>query len=238
MSSMLMVVATCVLAQPGAPLVHLTFDSVTPYVADVSGHNFHALLHGPPRPADGPRAGTRALALSEGTWLELPEARLLLGEKCERGSLALWVRPDLNPAGLATGTWEGWVMLVYLQKRSGNGLPDGYNEIGLALHGPQLRAKVVAGEDTGPFATVPCPLKQGQWTHLAMTWTPERRCLYVDGRIAAESKGQFQATALDDFPAEVGRHPSSGKWFLAGAVADVRIYADALSEAEVAALAE
>lgn len=238
MSSMLMVVASCALGQPGAPVVHLSFDSVAPYVADVSGRNFHALVHGAPRPAEGPRAGKRALVLGDEAWLELPEARILLGERCERGSLALWVRPDFDPAGLAAGTWEGWVTLVYLQKRSSNGLPDGYNEIGLALHGPQLRAKVVAGEDTGPFASVPCPLRQGEWTHLAMTWTPERRCLYVDGGMVAERKGQFQATVLDDFPAEVGRHPSSGRWFLAGAVADVRIYADALSEAEVGALAE
>ncbi|MGD9519046.1 MAG: LamG domain-containing protein [Armatimonadota bacterium] len=225
-------------ALPAAPAMLLSFEAGAPYVADISGNRLHALLHGGHALAEGPRPGLRALVLRDGAWLELPEARLLLGDRCSDGTMALWVRPDFDPAGLPGGTWEGWVTILYIQKRSGNGLPDGRNEIGLTLHGPQLIAKVVGGEELSPFAVRPCPLKQGQWTHLAMTWSPTARRLYVDGQLAAEATGQFSPTLLDDFPAAVGRHPSSGKWFFTGAVADLRLYREPLSAQEVADVAQ
>jgi hypothetical protein len=227
-------------SQP-APVLHLVFDPRLPFVRDASGHGLHALLHVPAgglaeRLVAGPRPDILGLALGDDAWLELPEARLLLGETSPTGTLALWVRPDFDPRSLPSGTWEGWVVIAYLQKRSGNGLPDGYNEMGLGLHGPQLFGTVVGGPELGPYCVIPSPLRPGRWTHLALTWSPTARRLYVDGALAAEVTGSFAPTLLDDFPAAVARHPSSGRWFFKRAVADVRLYAVALEPADLSAL--
>jgi hypothetical protein len=230
-------ILAALLRQSTSPVMHLDFNATASYLADLSGNGFHALLHGETMHLiEGPRAGQKAILLRNGEWLEPPEARVLLGEESQRGGIALWVRPDFDPLALPQGTWEGWVVLIYFQKRSGNGLPDGYNEIGLALHGKELRAKVVGGQELAPFAVIPSPLRQGLWTHLAITWSPSERRLYVDGKLVAESRGNFPPTVLDDFPSAIGRHPPSGRWLFTGAIADVRVYREAPTPEDIAAL--
>jgi len=158
--------------------------------------------------------------------VRLPEAELLLGPRPLRGALELSVKPELDPLALSSDTWEGWVALIHVQKTSGNGLPDGPNEIGLALHGPKLWAKVAGSTDFSPFAVIDSPLREGQWTTLRLEWEPGRRAVYVDGALAAEKLGEYPAPELDRFPAYIGRHPASGKWHFEGLVADVRIEAE------------
>lgn len=219
------------------PVMHLDFARPRPYVADLAGR-FPALLRaGEWRRADGPATGIPALVLTEGEYIELQEARVLLGDEAPAGSLCLWVRPDFDPSSLPSGTWEGWAVIAWLQKRSGNSLPDGYNEIGLALHGPRLLAKAAGPETPAPFADIACPLAPGRWTHLAITWAPTRRCLYVDGVLLSQAESNFGTPQLDDFPGCIACHPPTRRWFFPGALADVRLYRDELSREDVQAIA-
>ena len=196
------------------------FAGARPFIADLSGHLNHGLAHEAARVMD---EGRSCLSLGEHSYVRLPEAELLLGTRPERGYVELSVKPGFDPGALSSDTWEGWVALIYIQKTSGNGLPDGPNEIGLALHGPKLIAKVAGPTDFGPFAAIDSPLRQGQWTTLRMEWQPGRRSLYVDGNLAAEKLGEYAPPELDMFPAYLGRHPSSGKWNFQGLVADVKV---------------
>ena len=111
--------------------------------------------------------------------------------------MALWVKPDYDPTAQEEDIWSGWTVLMYIQKRSGNGLPDGYNEIGLSQHGRTLNGRITTTNTLGPYTMAPVPLKQGQWTHLALTWTPTERVLYVDGKQAARVTGSFEPVTLD-----------------------------------------
>ncbi len=204
----------------GGEVLRYDFASELPFIVDGSGHANHGLAAGATRVQD---AGRACLELSAGGYVQMPEASLVLGSRPQSGTVELSVKPAFDPLALETGTYEGWVALIYLQKTSGNGLPDGYNEIGLALHGPKLRAKVVGGQQTAPFAIIDTPLEKGKWTRLKLEWSPGHRALYVDGKPAAERKGEFSAPQLDRFPAFVGLHPSSRKWGFEGLVADVKI---------------
>lgn len=193
------------------------FAGERPFIVDLCGHMNHGLAHDAVRVTEG---GKSCLKLGPQGCVRLPEASVLLGPKPPRGAVELSVKPDFDPRALPTGVWDGWVVLVYLQKTSGNGLPDGYNEIGLALHGPTLIAKV-AGSDPSPFAVIDTPLARGKWTRLRMEWAPGRRALLVDGKLVAERLGPYDAPSLDTFPAYLGRHPSSGRWNFVGSVADL-----------------
>lgn len=191
-----------------------------PFIVDLSGHQNHGLATDAERVMD---QGRPCLKLGPAGSVQMPEAALILGPRPERGFIELSVNPAFNPLALSEDVWEGWVVLVYVQKASGNGLPDGYNEIGLALHGPRLLAKVAGSDTAAPFAVLDTPLRQGQWTHLRLEWEPGRRALFVDGKLAAEQQGDYEPPTLDMFPAFIGRHPSSGKWGFEGLVRDVAI---------------
>ena len=232
----LLLLATCLSAPP--PLLHLTFDPPLPYIADAGPSHLNGLLHAASQQiVPGPHPGMKALLLDgKADYVELPGGRTLLGDKPATGTLALWVRPDFDPAALPPGTWDGWVVIAYIQHHSQNGLPDGANEIGFSLHANTLFAKVDGGTQFGPFPVIPSPLKQGQWTHLALTWSPDAIRLYVDGKPAAQVTGAFQAPELDDSPALLGCHLNTHKWFFGGAIADFRLYTTALSPSEVAEL--
>jgi len=147
--------------------------------------------------------------------------------------VALQVRPLFDPEAVR------YAMLFYAMQTDGNGLPDGFDEIGLYVDSKQLCAKVVGHESTTPFARLPVEdiLREGQWTHLALSWQPGRRELYVNGRRVVQRDAPYEAPRLDEFPAEVGRHVSSRSWPAPGIYARIRLYDDALDEAEVARLA-
>ena len=127
-------------------------------------------------------------------------------------------------------------MTLTSSQTDGNGLPDGFDEIGLYVHGSQLLARC-AGGDEGAFASLLSPLRRGEWTYLALTWTKDRRVLYVNGQVAAEVKGDFPLPKLDDFPGRLGGHPPSGRWSWDGDLDELRVYRRCLSDAAVAAVA-
>ena len=218
------------------PLVvgHYCFSPAEPadVALDHSGFGHHGSL------ADC-RRGTDALGpvvtLGPKGYVALPSGRALFGRHGARGAVELWVRPSFGPEDLPSGMWEGYRMLFYAMQTDGNGLPDGYDEIGLFAHGRMLCAKVCGSDRGNPFASVPSPLKKGEWAHLVMTWSPTERALYVNGAPLAVDRSSGADPALDDFPAEIGRHPSSKSWNFEGDIAGVRLFAGPLSAEQVRA---
>ncbi len=222
------------LAQAPAPEVRYDFAGAEPYAVDAGPGRLNGLVREAQRVASdiGP-----ALALGEKGGVELPPGKLLLGERPAAGTLMLWVKPSFAPGELPNGLWDGYRVFVYVEKTSGNGLPDGANEIGLWAHGPKLLAKV-EGSGYGPFAAIDSPLKKDAWAHLAITWQPNRRVLYVNGAPVAENTQGYEVPVLDNFAGAIGYHPSSGKWNLASAVARAVIAPRAWSSEEVAQAAK
>ncbi len=177
------------------------------------------------------------LTCGEKGWAVLPAGASLWGSEAHRGSVSLWVRPGFAPDELETGAWEGYRMAFYAMQTDGNGLPDGYDEIGIWCHGPLLHVKVTR-TSAAPTFSMKSPLKKGEWTHLAVCWKLGYRAFYVDGALIDEDTSQYEAPRLDDFPAMVGQHPSSEGWAWQGDVADCRLLDDALTADEVQALAK
>ena len=211
------------------------FEGSEPFITDDSGAANHGLVQGGERVAG--RFGQGLKLSGDRSSVTLPGAATLLAPSCTSGTVALWVKPDYDPLCQAGDTWSGWTVFLYAQRTSGNGLPDGYNEIGLSAHGQTLFGKVNSTGDYGSYPSTPMPLRQGVWSHLALTWTGEERVLYVDGKPVARTTGHFAPTQLDGCPVVVGKHPPTGRWGFKGTVDDVLVSPRALTAAQVAALA-
>jgi len=135
----------------------------------------------------------------------------------ESGTVAVWVYLT------ATGT-----MIV--------GKPFGSEKENSWLLYAQPNGSVLSENTAGRFFTDPEMIDLVEWTHLAMTWSPDRSALYIDGALAIE---EGTGTAFDSNPVVLGADHDYGGQILPlhGLLDDVRIYDRALNEAEIAALA-
>lgn len=217
--------------EPGLVLYY-DFEQTLPFAVDRSGRGSHGLVSRA-EPAEGARG--RGLRLHEQGAVELAAGAELLGDRPAEGTVALWACPSFAPEALPAGLYEGYAVLFYAMKTDGNGLPDGYDEIGLYLHGPNLHAR--AGGRNCLFATHPNPMRRGIWTHLALAWGPSRRVLYVDGKAAVERQDDYDLPALDAFRSTLGAHAPSLTWSFQGTLDDVRVYNRTLTAEEIARLA-
>ena len=210
------------------------FESDLPYAKDQSGAGHHGIVSGGTR-CEG-RFG-RGLHLSgEDSCVRMPAGEVLLGSRAAQGTVALWVKPDDDPSQMAADTWSGYAVFLYLQKHSSNGLPDGYNEIGLSQHGQTLNGRVTTTNGLGPNTSTGLPLVQGKWTHLALTWSPTERVLYVDGEQVARVTGSFEPVTLDSTAGLIGMHPPTRRWTFKGAVDEVLVSPETYSAERVKAL--
>jgi len=217
--------------EPGLVLF-CDFDQRLPFGCDRSGHANNGIVAAAEF-AEGIRG--QGLHLREHGNVVLPAGAELLGDQPAEGTVALWARPDVDPATLPTGLYEGYAVLFYAMQTDGNGLPDGYDEIGLYLHGPNLQARV--GGRNCLFASLPNPMRRGAWTHLALTWAPARRTLFVDGKAVAVREDAFDPPALDGFRATLGAHAPNLGWTFQGTVDEFRLYNKVLTPAQIARLA-
>ena len=208
-----------------------SFDDDVPFAFDLSGAGLHGIVKQAKR-VDG-KLG-KALRFSQKSVVVLPSGSTLLGAQPSEGTLAVWVRPGFNPSDLPAGLWEGYHVILYLMKTDGNGLPDGYDEIGLYVHGDRLFARCAGLE--GAFCSVPSPLRRGQWTHLCLTWTATERRLYANGKVLGSRKRAFPLPKLDDFRGCLGSHPPQHRWAWNGELDELRIYRRCLGPEEGARL--
>lgn len=213
-------------------VLRYAFDTDTPFACDRSGSGMHGMIRGAER-CQGITG--RALSLGRNGGVTLPSGIELLGPQPPQGTVAVWVKPDVAADSLPSGPWDGYSVIVYLMETDGNGLPDGYDEIGLYVHGPKLYARC-AGK-AGVFAAIPSPLQRDRWAHLCITWTPQRRCLYVDGKLVHANTAAYPLPKLDGFRGALGVHPPRSRWPWKGALDELRIYRRSLAPDEVSRLA-
>ena len=197
---------------------------------DKSGFDNHGTIVGEAVVADG------VLACGGKGYAELPSGEAIFGPRTGRGAVSVWVRPSFAPEELPNEQWEGYSMIFNAMQTDGNGLPDGSQEIGLWCHGPNLYAKCTATGFGACFA-LPSPLRKGEWTHLAFCWGPKLKVLYVSGEPADRDESPNVPLSLDAFPVMLGQHPSSKRWAWRGDLVDCRLFDDALTDDEVAAMA-
>lgn len=119
------------------------------------------------------------------------------------------------------------------------------NGIGLRIH--MSEARHIEGfwyQSNGAYthldATLPYPAPtDGLWHHLTFVWTPTRQALYLDGQL----HGELTTATTQIYPGGVntrlGRNalPTALTWDLMGALDEVRVYARALSQADITTLA-
>ena len=116
----------------------------------------------------------------------------------------------------------------------GNGLPDGYDEIGIYLTGERLCLRLGGRSPQTVFAgSAESPFRKGVWTHIAVAWKPGRRVLYVDGRPVLENDNEYAPPKLDSFPGNLGNHPPTGRFAAPGSYDGLRIYDRALGDDEI-----
>ena len=200
-------------------------------VVDKSGFDNHGKIV-----ADATVPENGILACAGKGYVTLPGGAAIFGPEAVRGSVSIWVKPDFAPEDLPHGQWEGYSMIFYAMLTDGNGLPDGYDEIGIWCHGPNLRAKV-SRSSAGPSFSTKSPLRKGEWSHIALCWRPSYKALYVGGDLVEEDGSKYDPPQLDDFPAMLGQHPASKRWAWKGELADCRLFDDALTVEDVQALA-
>lgn len=221
--------------EPGLVLRY-EFDADVPFAFDLSGSNMHGTIRQAKRV---PGARGKALDMLNDGRVVLPSGLELLGSEPAAGTVAVWVKPDFGPDDLAGDLWHGYAVIVYLMETDGNGLPDGYDEIGLYVHGNRLYARCGGARGAAPqFASIPSPLKLKQWTHLCITWGEHVRTLYIDGKAVEVNKTAYAPPRLDLFRGRLGSHPPADRWTWDGALDGLRIYRRVLSADEVTKLAQ
>jgi hypothetical protein len=176
--------------------------------------------------ATGKAGGCLSMGGVDANGLMLPNPAAFFGEKAERGTIALWVRPGFDP-----GADEGERVVFDFMREAGNSLIDGY-EIAMVASKDTLWAQGAITERM----IIPSPLKKGQWTHLALAWDCQTgSVLYVDGKRVAERKNKFEPTPLSWWPGRVGAFTPWGGFPFKGDVDELHLYDRMLGDDEIAA---
>ncbi len=168
----------------------------------------------------------RGLSLpgNRGNGLYLPKPTSFFGPIAFAGTIALWVQP-------AADRPPGPRVIIDFMASTGNSKVDGH-EVVILIDGDKLKAwPCLSG-----YMTVPNPLREGRWTHLAMAWDCARGVsLYVDGARVAERKGPLaRPTKLqDDWPGRVGCHTATSGYAFAGVIDELRIFNTQLEKADI-----
>ena len=215
--------------------VYYDFEGSFALVVDRSGNRFDGMLaEGSRLPGVG-HPGSAFRTKAQWGRVMLPGGAELLGPQPEAGTVAFWVCPAFDNAFVAE---RKNVALAYLMETDQNATPSGYDEIGIYLNDGKLKARVGGRCPEIFMGEVPSPLKKGEWVHLALTWRPGERVLYVNGEPVITSSKSFTAPKLDGFPATLGTHPGNLSMFAPGTYDEYRLYDRALSAEEVRQLLE
>ncbi len=141
-------------------------------------------------------------------------------------TLALWIAVDVLPVE----DWQDVLTRAYLgttQNSWGIGFPPDAEVVRFVVHDGAMQLAV---------GQAPWP-EDGGWHHVAGTWDGTTAQFYFDGLLV--SKLEVAAIAYDDHPVTLGADFEFEELvnFFGGTVDDVRIYARALTDEELADLA-
>ena len=208
--------------------LHYRFDSDLPYIFDYSGNGFIGIPFNAQRVANND--GNALQILNKG-YVQLPSGIELLGPQPTEGTIEFMVRPDFDPQTLANTESDKYACLFYLMETDGNGLPDGYDEIGVYIMNGQLR--IHCGGMPAFTGGVANPLRKGQWHRIALVWKPNDRCLYVDGKLLIHNTSAYTPSRLDGFKGTLGAHSPHHAFTFNGTFDNLKIWSRALLESEL-----
>jgi hypothetical protein len=136
---------------------------------------------------------------------------------------AAWIRP---------AAWGGGIRQI--MGKGVHGGPGGPGQMGLFGEGGRLKARIETSRGAFEVSTSRPPTNR--WSHVAAVFSGRRLELYVDGVVVA--RRNFGPSMLEPTTADlvVGRQSAAGRFFFAGAVDEVRVYAAALDESAVRGL--
>jgi hypothetical protein len=133
-------------------------------------------------------------------------------------TLSLWVHPDPSSTE---------------QMLFGRG--DFVYPVHLYLQGDVIRSSIRTSNGSNHL-TGSATLTAGQWNHVAVTYQPGQRRIYVNGSLDVENAPTGDLILSGGTNSFMGRLPSGASGYLDGRLDDVRIYDRALSAEEVANL--
>lgn len=143
-------------------------------------------------------------------------------------TIAAWLQRDATGADydcvlckpVGVDPWNTWRLATYDDPRS----------VAIADF------RVGTADDSG--ISLPAPIPAGTWTHIVGTWDGETMRLWIDGEVMLESPNTFYE--VDEQPVYLGCDDDHGVIgitnFLTGTVDEVRLYARAIDDDEIAAL--
>lgn len=185
------------------------------------GREFEA-KGGPAQFGPGPAGGT-ALRLGDGRYASMANAPEL---DLAATTVELWFRPDFPPN-------PGYNPCLLAHRADGD---HTITRFSLHLMGDYSSLAVWNGKAVMQYVTGEGPLARGQWHHLAVACTAESMAVYVDG-VAAELIGSPGVFSFErkGLPLSIGSSQPRGAELLAGSVAAVAIYREALPPAVIVA---
>ncbi|MBR4171165.1 MAG: DUF4091 domain-containing protein [Kiritimatiellae bacterium] len=203
--------------------LYYRFDSNLPYLFDYSGNGMIGMPFRAKRVAstDG-----QALQLTGKGYVQLPSGNVLLGSLPKEGTIEFMVRPDFDPATLANERTDKYACLFYLMETDGNGLPDGFDEIGVFIMNDRLHLRLVGREAWA--GNIPNPLRQGQWYRIAIVWKPGERVLCIDGKPCIRNTSPYTPPRLDNFKGTLGAHSPNHAFPFNGTFDNLKIWSRAL----------
>ncbi len=158
----------------------------------------------------------------------LPDPEAFFGKTAERGTICLWVRPDFDPVKDKNKR----VILDFMARRRKNRI--GGREMAIYTTAGKLAASPSLSRVRR--MQVPTPLKQGKWTHIALSWDCDIGAnLYVDGKRVCHFPRAFPAVPLQKrWPGRIGYNATiEGGYPFAGTVDDLLMFNYSLSEQQI-----
>ena len=198
-------------------ITHYTMAEVPDAVlSDVSGHGHHGTIsgaswstgaRGPALTFDGVDDYVTVLSSS---WLNPTEALTVMA----------WVKWDIDPQ-----TGRPWASIV--SKNADNQYRLQHNQTNTAF---EFAVRTTAGNRWVAGTTVPA---LDRWYHVAGTYDGGFLRLYVDG-VLENSAAHSGSLLSSGSPLNIGRRAGANDRHFAGGIADVRLYDQALTGAEIA----
>ncbi len=221
----------------GAGLVlHYTFDTGSgTIVQDELSEANNGVVHGPAQWTAGRIGGALTLGGSDSSspdpqYVELPP----------------WSFTSFTETTVVT--WVRWERHSRWQRIFDFGIDNGHSffmtpdadDVALVVIRPVVEGVTQVHLQVKPI------LPQGEWTHVAVTWSASALVAYVDGRLAATTPNGPYAPAPGKGPVSLGaavksflgrpQQPTTTDNYFAGSLDDFRVYNRALTQAEIVAL--